>query len=229
MKKFARLSFAGLSALFTFYSNNASAQFEIDQLSLGASLGYTTHGQNVGGSLAMNVRTHYEIDESYSSVISFTYQMPTIQEYELTANALSNATTPRQMDAKVEQSISFYSVNLDFHRYFVRDIEDDFGIYGLAGAGLAFANRTLVFSGYDKTLYTAGPLENASQESFSGFMINLGIGSNINFSDKLAFFGEVRCGLPAGNKYNSQGNDEITNPLPFNFGLQAGVRFNLFD
>lgn len=212
-----------------FLSHNASAQFEIDQLSFGAGIGYTGYTQDVGGSLSFNLRGNYELDEVNSVVLSYNIQLPTSREYEVIANALSSSTNPRSVEGLLSQKINFMNFALDYHRYFVGDIEEDFGIYGLAGIGLTFAKRELEYSGFDQSLYASLPLVNDGKESFSGFMINLGAGCNFNLNDQIALFGEIKGAIPAGNEYNSQGNSTITNPLPFSFISAVGVRFNVFD
>jgi hypothetical protein len=226
----SKIACMGLIALGTFYAHNASAQFEIDQLSFGAGLGYTSHAQDIGGSVSFNLRGNYELDEKSSVVVGYNTQLPCSKDFEATATAKDpTTTTPTTVPVTLTQKIMFNNISLDYHRYFVEDIEESFGLYGLVGAGLSFAKRDLSVSEYDENLYNFNTGEIPMTENFTGFMINLGLGSNININDMLGVFIEAKIAIPAGNEYNSRGYESITNPIPFNYCIQAGARYNLFD
>lgn len=211
----------------SFFVQSASAQFDIEELSLGAGLGYTGYADQIGGSLSVNIRGNYEFSERSSLVIGFNTQLPVKKTYESRGLALSNMTTPYSVPVNVEQSIQFYNIGVAYNFYFVRDIEESFGMYAIVGGSISIANRELSTSAYNKGMYDAGVTEGS--ESFSGIMLDLGVGTNIIATDLVHIFGEAKIGYPSGNEYNSRGNSVIVNPLPLNYSLSVGARFNLFD
>src|SRR5574343_289055 len=218
----------GILALGLFTSsiqfNRANAQLiEKENLSFGAGVGYTAHSTGIGGTLAFNVRAHYLIDEKNAVVISYNTQLPPTLNYTATASARSSSTTPSTTSVDVEQKISFHNISLDYHRYFVGDLEESFGLYGLLGAGLTFATVSETYSTYDKSKYD---LSEAASETLSGFMIDLGLGTNFSLNDQVAIFGEAKIAIPSGNDYNSRGNGSATNPIPCNYNVSVGVRFS---
>lgn len=206
--------------------NQSFAQFDKENLGIAAGLGYTGHAAGLGGSISYSLRVHYIQSEENTFYVSYNSQLPISLESDISAQALSSATIPSSVNAKLKQEVSFHNLALDFNRYFVGDVEESFGMYGILGAGLTLGTLTTSTSGYDKSQYTTGIQEES--ESVSGFMMNLGLGGNFSLSDKVALFTEARIGIPLGNSYNSRGNSTITNPVPFNYSVGAGIRYNLF-
>ncbi len=207
-----------------FTVNTAKAQFESENLSFGAGLGYTGYG-SVGKNLTFNLRGNYNFDEANSIALSYNYMLPLKETLTDFASPNSSGTPGSGIDVNVEQNIVFHNLALDYHLYFVADNEESFGVYGLGGIGLTIANISYEIGSYDASKYN-GPTESEYPEaSYQGLILNLGLGSNFNLSDKVALFGEFKIGLPA----NRANDAVIANPIPFNFSLFAGARYNLFN
>lgn len=205
--------------------NQTFAQFDVEGLSFGAGLGTNSYTQGIGGSLAFNLRGHYILNEKAAFTLGYNTQLPIKNTYDYTANAYSSATNPSSIDVKGEESISFHNISADLHYYLVSDIEESFGLYGLLGLGLTFASTETEFENYDKANYGFGTTTYGEPQTYTGFIINAGIGANFMVSDQVAIFGEGRIGLPA----NKQDEKLIVNPIPFSYGLVAGVRFSPFN
>jgi opacity protein-like surface antigen len=226
MKKIVTTTMVALVGLFSI--NTANAQFETENLSFGAGLGYTGYS-NLGGGLTLNARGNYSISEKLAVAIGYTFMLPVSEKYTSTANAFSSATSPGSVSVDIESSALFQNISADAHYYFVRDIEESFGLYGIVGVGLTFVSISNEVGSYDKSNYGFGTTTAFEDISETGFIIDLGLGTNINVSDNMAIFGEAKIGLPAGNDYNSRTGATITNPIPFCYGLAAGVRFKPFQ
>ncbi len=205
--------------------NQTFAQFDIENLSFGAGIGTNSYAQGIGGSLAFNLRGHYMVSEKVAFTLGYNTQIPIKNTYEYTANAYSSTTNPSSIDVNGEESISFHNIAADLHYYFVSDMEESFGLYGLVGLGLTFAGTETEFENYDKANYGFGTTTYGEAQTYTGFIINAGIGANFMISDQVSIFGEGRIGLPA----NKQDDQLIVNPIPFSYGLLAGVRFCPFN
>lgn len=207
--------------------NKSFAQFEIDRLSFGGGLGFTAQA-GFGGSLSLNLRGHYMLDERNCLTLGYNTQLPVEHTTDLNAHAYSSTTTPGSVDVRLTQRVAFQNLSAEYHRYLVADAKESFALYGLAGVGITLATVRNKYSDYNESLYDVGPKED-ELVVVPGLVLHAGLGSNMALSDELSLFGEVRLGIPAGNSYNSRGNSEINNPIPFNFGVLAGVRFSPFN
>jgi hypothetical protein len=207
--------------------NRTYAQFETENLSFGAGIGFTGQA-GFGASLSLNLRGHYLLDVRNCVTLGYNTQLPLENVSDLTAHAYSSTTTPGSTDVRLTQRVALQNISAEYHRYLVADANESFGVYGLAGVGLTLATVRNTYSDYNKSLYDVGPKEE-SLVIVPGLVINAGLGSNMVLSDEFSLFGEVRLGIPAGNSYNSRGNSEINNPIPFNFGILLGVRYSPFN
>lgn len=218
MKKIFILSFMA-----TFFAKFSSAQFNIEDLSFGASAGYHSFLSDVGGGLAADLRGHYYMSERNALNVGFGLQAPLSLISEDKAHPY-DLTNPNSISVQIEQSIRLYRLFMEYNFYFVGDMDENFGVFGIGGIGLTAGQaKVRMITDYDKTVYRS-PIEN-SQSTLSGPTINLGIGASYNFTSKLAGFVESRICLPA----NSHGNGmAIINDIPFNYGIGFGIRFNPF-
>jgi len=153
-----------------FFNSVASAQFDKENLSFGGGAGFHSYSNDIGGSLIFNLRTHYALDEKSSINIGFNYQLPITKTFKQDLIASSSATTPRSVEVDAEVKLVFTNIFAEYNFYFLGDLEEDFGLYGLGGAGLTFATVSSgITSAYDKTKY----LDDVTfpEESYTGFTI----------------------------------------------------------
>lgn len=204
--------------------NKTYAQFDFENLSFGGNLGYTGWA-SLGSNLAFGVRGHYVSNEKLAVVVSYNTQIPvTSDTYDAYAQANSSLVTPSQVSVEVKDKVSFHQVAVEGNYYFVGDLEENFGLYGLAGVGLVFASVSSEVGDYDKSKYNLGS-EYSETQAYTGLLMNGGIGANFMLSDQISIFGEAKIGIPA-NRVNEQA---VVNPIPFNYGFGVGVRFNPFN
>ena len=203
--------------------NKTYAQFDIENLSFGANIGYKGWS-GLGSHVAFGFRGHYAQSEKIAVNFDYNTQIPvTTDAYTITARDVNNSSNPSK-SVEVTDKISFHNISVDGNYYFVNDLEESFGLYALGGVGITFATLTPQLADYDKQKYRVDS-DQEEAASFVGFIINAGIGTNFMISDQLAIFGEARIGLPA----NRANNVVINNPIPFNYGILVGVRFNPFN
>ena len=222
MKKVIKISILAVLGLFSF--NNSYAQFDKEKLSLGGGLGYYGYA-SVGSTLVVNIRGNYILDDKSSIAVSYNYHLPMTQSLSAYANSNTSLITPSQISVSRDRKVSINNICLNYHRYFVGETEESFGIYGLAGAGLTMANVSSTYGAYD-TRYS---LQKEADATYTGWIIDLGLGTNIQLMDKMNFFAEAKIGFAANNSYNSQSGTSGDNPIPFHYSVAAGVRYSIFQ
>ncbi len=213
-----------LTLLATFFAKSSSAQFDLEGLSLGASGGYNHYLGNFGrGSLAFDLRGHYYMSERSALNIGIGLQSPIKEIYEERAFH-KNLANPSTVPINIEYRVSLYRILFEYNFYLLGDMDQDFGLFALAGFGLTIGQlRVRNITDFDRSTYNS-PTQD-SDETLSGPTINLGIGGSYNFTSKFAAFAEGRICLPANSHDNGM---PIYNDIPFNFGFGIGIRFNPF-
>lgn len=136
------------------------------------------------------------------------------------ANALSDTTEPGSILVDMTTSVSFLHIFGGAKYYFIGEATEDFGCYGLGEAGLLLAPYKVTIGSYDKTLYSARDEE--FQETLGGFMVNFGVGAEVNLNFGY-LFGDVKLNLPA----SGISSREETEGMPASLSINAGVRFPL--
>lgn len=195
------------------------------QIGIGAGYNYTKYLGDFGqGNSGLNFRLSYNRSEKGTINGGFIYGLPLKFNYQITATASSNQTDPffndeDAIEVDAAEKISFKTFYLNYNYFFLKDNEEPFGMYGIFGAGLvAVSSETEIIGKYDKSKYNLA--YEPEKESYFGFMIHLGLGTQFNFGP-LSVFGEGLIGIPA-NRVNNQ---EVENVIPFNAGVNVGTKY----
>ncbi len=223
MKKITLL----MSLLLTVGIFKSQAQeFDKENLSIGVGIGayyYSAYSKPIN----INLRANYVLDEKSAIVVGFNYHLPFEIKNNMTANAMSSATSPQSVDVTRTDNYSMFNIMANYYYTFVHENTDPFSLHAIVGAGITHATITESFTEYDNSLYNIN--RNSSGNSHTGPIIDLGIGSNINL-DRINIFIDAKMGIPAtSTSTNNSTSSNFENPIPFHVSLNAGVRYNLFD
>lgn len=201
-------------------------QFDKENLSFGVGIGSYFYS-SVSKPMNINIRGNYALDENTAIVVGFNYHLPFEVKNETTANASSSITQPQSIAVTSTDKYTMYNVAAAYYYTFVNENTDPFSLHAIVGAGLTFATISESFSQFDTDLYRVGNGSGPSEQSFMGPIIDLGIGSNINF-DKLNLFIDAKLGIPATSASENQ-SSSFDNPIPFHVSLNVGVRYSIFE
>ncbi|HEX8545420.1 MAG TPA: outer membrane beta-barrel protein, partial [Cytophagaceae bacterium] len=190
------------------------------QFGIGLGYNYTKYLGDFGeGNSGLNIRASYNLSEKGTINGGFVYGLPLKYNTTMTAYSSSSMTSPSYVEVEGEQQLSFKTFYLNYSRFFVKDNEEPFSVYGLVGAAVIVANfESKVKGSYDKTLYNLSG--QGESESFTGFMIHAGIGAQFNFGP-MSVFTEGILGIPA----NKVGNADVEITVPFNAGINLGTKY----
>ncbi len=201
-------------------------QFERENLSIGIGVG-AYYYSSVSKPININIRGNYVLDEKSAIVVGFNYHLPFEILNKMTANAIDGTTSPQSIEVTRTDKYTMFNISADYYYTFVHENSDPFSMHAIVGAGLTHATVTKSFSEFDYNLYDVNG--NVSDKSVTGPIIDLGIGSNLNF-DRINVFIDAKMGIPANNtSSNSASTSTFENPIPFHVSLNAGVRYNIFE
>lgn len=223
MKKITLL----MSLLLTVGIFKSQAQeFDKENLSIGVGIGayyYSAYSKPIN----INLRANYVLDEKSAIVVGFNYHLPFEIKNNMTANAMSSITSPQSVDVTRTDKYTMFNISANYYYTFLHENTDPFSLHAIVGAGITHATVTKSFSEYDYNLYDVSG--NVSDKSVTGPIIDLGIGSNLNF-DRINVFIDAKLGVPATNtSTNNSTSSTFENPIPYHFSLNAGVRYNIFE
>jgi hypothetical protein len=203
-------------------------QFDKENLSFGLGIG-SYYYSSVSKPMNINIRGNYVLDENTAIVVGFNYHLPFEVKNENTANAFSSATNPSSISVTRTDKYTMFNISAAYYYTFVNENTDPFSLHAIVGAGLTSATVSGSYSQFDSDLYYVNNPKGASDKSVLGPIIDLGIGSNINF-DKINVFIEAKLGIPAtSTSANNSSSSSFDNPIPFHASLNVGVRYSIFE
>lgn len=195
---------------------SAKAQIETEYIHLGVGAhvyGYLGEVSQINPGL--NIRGGYDLSE-YSTVnVNFHYGLPlTVKKDGIDDIGTYN----------LDEKYTFMHLGLMYNYYFVNSNEEDFGMYGILGAGLNLSN----FKSEINYINTPIPIPAISASTpLSGTVINLGVGMQTNL-DFAYLFGEATFNFPPFTA-NSRTGTTTSGNSPAYWGVNVGLRFQLGD
>ncbi len=207
------------AALLLSVSQKASAQIRLGGyagfLHLFGGTGINTMGLGITGEYGSSDRVSYHGGIGY-------YFPATITDYTY-GYAMSNQTSPSQIEIPIEQKISFINAFVGAKYYLVGEFEDDFGLYGLGEAGLIVAPAKTTVGTYDESLYYT-TTDNNESTTLSNFTVNIGLGTEFNIGVGF-LFADLKFNIPAV-QYNSRTGASGLE-IPGSLGMNAGFKIPL--
>lgn len=188
------------------------------QLSLGGGFSYANFFGDFSelSQPGLNIRGDYAKDDRTVFTGGIGYYFGNTEETEFFLVPLSS--TNSGINVKGETSFNFLHFYIGAKRYFVGDYEGDFNLYGELDLGLLMSPyKDEITDDYNSSLYQDPAL---TDETFSNFMLGIGLGAELNLDFGYAF-AEAKLNLPT----NQENGETVAVEIPGNMMLNLGVRF----
>lgn len=212
MKKKMAIVLAGLAI-----SLMGKAQISASDFTIGAAGNYSMYKGDLKKSTpGFKLEVGYRLKEKLGFTLGFTKGLPikeasSIEYYDELGNTKTVASSVQ---------LNFSTISFSALYRFIGDEETAVNVYAPIGASYVMANLKEKASEAPTSGYTAADQTEATKAN--GFTINLGLGIGYNIGLP-QIFAEGGIALPA-NKVN---NSYVSNPIPANFTINAGLRIPL--
>lgn len=152
----------------------------------------------------IDLRGEWAPDDDYSSFTgNLSFFLPSTIQGTTYATALSNQTSPRQIEVADEYKISMVHLAVGYKRYLVGALDDDFNFYGTLSVGVLLAPTTYKITGeYDSKSYGINvtnydPSIPGSKETLGNFTMAGAVGVEKELSRDVYLTLETGLVLPA--------------------------------
>lgn len=199
------------------------------QMSFGGSVGYFKMFGDYSeiSNLAVNLQGHYAVSDKILVTLSAGYCLPkSFPAYDedliVTATGLPDGTT-----VEMTEKVSFIPISVEGKYFFVGEVEGDFNMYGLVGAGYLLGIDKISAGDYNKNIYDEPFTEGAS---LGNFTLNAGLGAEFNLGFGYLFVdGKILlpANLTTGSNSTVDTSTDVTPKLPASIMVNAGVRIPL--
>ncbi len=192
------------------------------QISLGGQASFIhLFGKTGINTFGIGVKGDYAKSEKIVITAGFNYFIPSTYSDYTYGNSFSSMTSPSQIDVDVDYKVSLYHVFVGGKYYLVNDCEDDFGLYGIAEAGLMMGAVTTTLGDFNDNLYYTS-MDDGAKESLSNFTLDIGIGGEFDL-DFGYLFADLKLLLPV----NTVDGQTVEVEIPASVSLSVGVRIPL--
>ncbi len=185
-----------LVALSCAFVTGSKAQFDIENLSVGAGLAPCRYLVGFNSIVNPLIKAQYEMDDE--SMISLDLNFPRYEN-----------TFPEGFE-----KINYINANVSYGRYFIGDAEESFNMFWKMGAGLSM----FTYEYSDLTLNESG--------NDNDYTVNLGVGANLGVTDNIQLFAEPTLVFGAGQYNSRSGYDGTAGIANIGLQIGAKFRFN---
>lgn len=197
-----------------------SSTLSVGQISVAGQLNLQRMA-SVGGSTGLGLKGFYAVDDKYGFKGGFDFFLPSKNEYETSASALSSTMTPSSIDFTYSEAVSFVNLSVGGYYYLKGEDGDDFSVFAFAEAGLVLAPITYSYDyGSNEGIKNAYNINEFENETLGNFTIGGGIGAEYKVGPGFVF-GQAYLTMPA----NTVNGVEVGFSIPPAVGVSFGYRF----
>jgi hypothetical protein len=187
--------FTLIAASFVFIAGS-KAQFDIENLSVGAGLAPSRYFVGFNSIVNPLIKAQYELDDE--SLVSLDLNFPSYSnEWE-----------------DGHEKLNYLNINVSYGRYFVGDAEESFNLFWKAGVGISQFTYEFV----DPTLNSSG--------NDGDYTMNFGVGTNLGITDNIQLFAEPTLVIGAGQYNSMDGYSGTMGIANIGLQVGAKFRFN---
>jgi hypothetical protein len=178
-------------------------------------------------SAGQTIQGNYHISPTHTAYVWFKYYIPGKFSNEFTATARDLATSPQQVNYRVNSSWAYREFSLGW-KHFIKgsyDAAEGWNLYTITGLGIMFA-RSESTTSLDTALYQPAQRPFLGNKNFTRLNLDLGIGGEMPLGANIYIYSDLRTWINTSSYPSDVFHSEKNATFPLM--LHAGIRL-LFD